>query len=69
MTIVFTASFFIKKHTYKLLINQGKFRFNEIKISKFNCSHAENFALNFKNGKLTNKSTSETIFQQLKEAL
>ncbi len=47
MSILFVTSFFIKNNTYKLLINNGNFSFNEITISKSNITYAENFIAKF----------------------
>lgn len=69
LSILFVISFFIKNYTYKLLINQGKFGFNEITISKTNSIHAENFVSKFKNTYSTNMSNAELDFQKLKECL
>lgn len=67
--ILFVISLLIKKYTYKLVINQGKFRFNEITISKTNSVHAENFISKFKHTYSTNWSKKEFDFQHLKECL
>lgn len=69
LTILFIISFFIKKYTYKLVINQGKFKFNEITITKDNNTYAEKLIATFENRKARNRSTTENLFQQLKEAL
>lgn len=68
-SILFVISFFIKKYNYKLLINQGKFGFNEITISKSNKIHAENFVSKFKNTYATNWAKKDFDFQKLKECL
>jgi hypothetical protein len=52
--ILFGISFSIKNYTHKLLINKGKFNFNEITVSKSNSIHAENFVEKFKKQKYNN---------------
>lgn len=67
--ILFAISFLKKKYTYKLLINQGKYGFNEISISKKNIIYAENFAKKFKNGKTEEMTTEEFEHPKMEECL
>jgi hypothetical protein len=47
ISILCVITFSIENYTYKLLINKGKFGFNEILISKKNIIHAKNFVSKF----------------------
>lgn len=65
VSFLFIVSFSIKNYTYKLLINQGKFGFNEITISKSNSIHAESFAAKFKNSGKAKMHEKELDYPQL----
>jgi len=69
VSILFIISLSSKNYTYTLLINQGKFGFNEILISKKNSVHAERFAAKFKSGATTKMNENKFDYHSLKECV
>ncbi|MFV5685687.1 hypothetical protein ACM55I_09565 [Flavobacterium sp. GB2R13] len=62
--IVITLS--IENYSYKLLINKGKFGFNEITISKKNLLHAKNFVTKFENKNILKTNKQEFNVESVK---
>ncbi|MFV8337343.1 hypothetical protein ACNQF7_14855 [Flavobacterium sp. RSP29] len=66
LSFSFIISSSLKNYNYKLLINKGKFAFNEISVSKNNIVHAENFAAKFKNNTISEMNNNEFDYKKLK---